>query len=78
MSRPAYRCDACLGQPARCTTCAARRAEAVRKARAAKRAEGTCTECARKAEPGFSRCKRHRKDNNRRSAAAHAAETRDA
>jgi hypothetical protein len=54
--------------------CAARRAEAVRLARARKRASGTCTECARKALPGMSRCKVHRADNNRRSSEGHRVE----
>lgn len=77
MSRPAYRCDECIGQPARCTLCASRRAAAVRLRRANKRADGTCTECSRKALPNMSRCKAHRIDNNRRSSAAHIAERND-
>jgi hypothetical protein len=68
-----YRCAACEDQPARCAPCRARRAAATQRARAAKRDAGVCTECSARAQPGFSRCKRHRADNNTRSGAAHAA-----
>ena len=69
--RPAYRCDDCVNTTARCVTCRVRRAAAVRERRAAKRAEGTCSECHRRALPEQSRCRLHAAENNRRSSAAH-------
>lgn len=68
-----YRCDSCEHLVRRCKPCRARRAAATRRGRAAKRAEGTCTECAAAALPGQSRCQRHTDDNNARSSAAHIA-----
>jgi hypothetical protein len=73
MSKP-YRCKKCLDAAERCKRCRKRRAAAVRTARELKRAEGQCTECRRKAQSGFVRCKFHRLENNRRSAEAHATE----
>jgi len=68
-----YRCSACEDREFRCTPCRERRAEARRATRAGKRADGTCTECTRKALKGQSRCQLHRAENNARSGAAHAA-----
>jgi hypothetical protein len=69
----AYRCAACEAEDARCPSCRTRRAAAVKRGRAAKRAAGACTECAAAAAPGLTRCRRHADDNTARSGAAHIA-----
>jgi len=68
-----YRCATCESEPRRCQPCRERRAAATRRARAARVAEGTCTECAADALPDRTRCQRHADLNNARSGAAHAA-----
>lgn len=68
-----YRCERCTGHVNRCKSCRARRAAAVRATRAAKRADGICLQCRRKAVAGQILCAVHRKMNNTLSAAAHAA-----
>jgi hypothetical protein len=67
----AFRCANCAAVPARCAPCRARRAAAMRDVRAARRAAGSCTECAADPEPGLTLCREHADANNARSAASH-------
>lgn len=70
MAKP-YRCPECINAAARCESCRARRRDAEAAQRAARREEGRCIACARKALPGLSRCKHHRDLNREHSRAGH-------
>lgn len=70
-----YVCSSCAVAAAgvsRCAACRAARAASKRRTRAAKTEAGLCAECPRKAIDGQTRCRRHQKENARRSAASHA------
>lgn len=72
-----YRCAKCIDTTARCKRCRAKRAERKRDLYARKVADGVCTGCPARAEPGYTRCRECRLLNNALSSASHAAAVRD-
>lgn len=78
---PSYRCEDCIGEPERCSTCREARRKVRRRRREEKRSQGVCSECHRLGEidratgKRRSRCRIHREENNRLSSASHKRAT---
>lgn len=71
--RGSHRCADCRDTVERCEPCRAARALVRKHARKRAQKSGQCVDCVRKAEAGYTRCARHRKQNNALSLAHYHA-----
>jgi hypothetical protein len=71
--RGSHRCEDCRDTVERCEVCRAARAAVRKTARDRAKKSGQCVDCPRKAEAGYTRCRRCRAQNNALSLASYRA-----